>query len=401
VPIDLDLGPRATQFREEIRSWLHVHAPVELIDVDPDDATPEKQAALERWAQTMQEHNLMCISWPEEYGGRGLSVVEVAVMNEEFARARVPRLTRGVGEWLVAPAILAWGTDEQKARLLPRIADGTDRYCQGFSEPEAGSDLAALRTRGDVDGDELVITGQKIWTSGATNASMLFCLCRTDPDAPKHRGISYVLVPMNRPDGSPNGIELRPIRQMSGESDFTATFLDESRAPLANVIGGLNNGWQVTMTTLGSERGAAATTQHVPFARQFWRAVELARAKGATDDPRVRQQLAWAFTQVEIMRYLGLAALGDTLSGREAGARASISKMFWSEYSQRFLDLVATMRGPEAMLISSDSERSYLPDPWNADMLRSRASTIWGGTAEVQRNIVAERVLGLPKEGPA
>jgi alkylation response protein AidB-like acyl-CoA dehydrogenase len=397
VPIDLDLGPRAAQFRREIRSWLTTHAPADLLDVDPDTADSQQLTELDHWAEVLYEHGYMCISWPEEYGGRGLSVVEVAVMNEEFARARIPRVTRGVGEWLVAPAILAWGSEAQKRRFLPRIADGTDRYCQGFSEPEAGSDLAALRTRGEVDGGELIITGHKIWTSAATHANMLFCLCRTDPDARPHQGISYVLVPMRDPDGSSNGIELRPIRQLSGESDFTATFLDRARAPLDNVIGGLNNGWRVTMTTLGSERGGTATTQHVPFSRQFWQAVELARTNGTIDDPRVRQQFAWAFTHVEIMRYQGLAALGDALCGRDAGARASINKMFWSEYSQRFLSFVANVRGPEAMLIEDDADGRYAPDPWNAEMLRSRASTIWGGTAEVQRNIVAERVLGLPK----
>ena len=196
-------------------------------------------------------------------------------MNEEFARAGVPRVTRGMGEWLVGPSIIVWGTDEQKAHFLPRIIDGTDRYCQGFSEPDAGSDLAGLKTQGVVDGDEVVITGQKVWTSGAQTANMMFCLCRTDPDAPKHKGISYVLTPMYRDDGSSNGFELRPIKQMTGSAHFTETFITEARAPLFNVIGGLHDGWRVTMTTLGNERGGNATTQHVQYTKQFWDAVEL------------------------------------------------------------------------------------------------------------------------------
>ena len=260
----------------------------------------------------------MCVTWPAEYGGRGLSRLESAILDEEFARAGAPRMTRGVGEWLVAPAILAWGTPEQKAYFLPRIAAGTDRYCQGFSEPDSGSDLASLKTAGRVDGNELVISGQKVWTSGAERANMLFCLCRTDPQAPRHRGISYVLVPMHTADGASNGIELRPIRQMDGDADFTATFLDDARAPLENVIGGLNNGWRVTMTTLGSERAGSSSTQHIPFTRQFWAAVAIARDRGLDKDALVRQELAWAFTHVEIMRYQGMAAFSDAVA---AGSR--------------------------------------------------------------------------------
>ena len=398
MTLEIDLGPDALAYRAEVRNWLSAHAPAELKGVDVDDATPEQAPRLARWASQIHGAGYMCLTWPVEYGGRGLSGLESAVLDEEFARAGVPRMTRGVGEWLVAPAILQWGTPEQKAYFLPRIADGTDRYCQGFSEPSSGSDLASLKTTGRVDGDELVINGQKVWTSGAERANMLFCLCRTDAAAPRHRGISYVLVPMRTADGGSNGIELRPIRQIDGGADFAATFLDDARAPLANVIGGLNNGWRVTMTTLGSERAGSGSTQHIPFARQFWQAVGIARDRGLAGDARVRQELAWAFTHVEVMRYQGLAALGDAVAGRDPGARASIQKMFWSEYSQRFLDRVANLRGPQAMLLPDQPAGSYEPDDWNLSLLRSRGSTIWGGTAEVQRNIVGERVLGLPRD---
>jgi hypothetical protein len=348
----------------------------------------------------------MCVSWPKEFGGRGLSGIEVAVMNEEFARVGVPRVTRGMGEWLVGPSIIVWGTDEQKAYFLPRIIDGTDRYCQGFSEPDAGSDLAGLKTRGVVDGDEVIITGQKVWTSGAQQANMMFCLCRTDPDAPKHKGISYVLTPMFReaetPDGTTlesNGFELRPIKQPTGGSHFTETFITEARAPLFNVIGGLHNGWRVTMTTLGNERGGNATTQHVQYTKQFWEAVELAKKYGKTTDPVVRQQLAWAFSHVEIMRFNGLKTLSEVVAKKEPGPGASINKMFWSEYVQRFGEIIMNIRGADALVFGPEKDPAgYEPDKWTQNFISTRSGTIWGGTAQVQRNIVGERVLGLPKE---
>ena len=298
-----------------------------------------------------------------------------------------------MGEWLVGPSIIVWGTDDQKAHFLPRIIDGTDVYCQGFSEPDAGSDLAGLKTRGLVDGDEVVITGQKVWTSGAQAANMMFCLCRTDPDAPKHKGISYVLTPMS----AENGFELQPIRQPTGSSHFTETFITEARAPLFNVIGGLNNGWRVTMTTLGNERGGNATTQHVQYTKQFWDAVEVTRKYGRESDPIVRQQLAWAFTHVEIMRFQGLKLLSEVIARKEPGPASSINKMFWSEYAQRFGEIVMNIRGADSMIVP-DGDGSYAPDRWTANFLSTRSVTIWGGTAQVQRNIVGERVLGLPKE---
>jgi alkylation response protein AidB-like acyl-CoA dehydrogenase len=222
---------------------------------------------------------------------------------------------------------------------------------------------------------------------------MMFCLCRTDPDAPKHRGISYVLTPMFRPDGSSNGFELRPIKQITGQAHFTETFITEARAPLFNVIGGLNNGWRVTMTTLGNERGGNATTQHVQYIKQFWAAVDLVRKHGRERDPLVRQQLAWAFTHCEIMRFQGLRLLSDLVAQKEPGPASSINKMFWSEYSQRFTEQLMNVRGPEAVVLAEGGL-----DRWQMSFLSARSSTIWGGTAQVQRNIVGERVLGLPKE---
>jgi hypothetical protein len=384
MTLELDLGPNAVKFRNELREWLEANAPEDLVGIDAERAAFGNLPELR--------------TWPAEFGGRGLTGVELAVMNEEFARAGVPRVTRGMGEWLVGPSIIVWGTDEQKAHFLPRIIEGKDRYCQGFSEPDAGSDLASLKTRAIVDGDEVVITGQKVWTSGALLANMMFCLCRTDPDAPKHRGISYVLTPMKRENGESNGFDLRPIKQLTGSSYFTETFINEARAPLFNVIGGLNNGWRVTMTTLGNERGGNATTQHVQYTRQFWAAVELARELGLDTDPLVRQQLAWAYTHCEIMRFQGLRLLAEVIAKKEPGPASALNKMFWSEYAQRFAENITNWRGMASTVLPSDGTGDYPLDKWQQSFLSTRSVTIWGGTAQVQRNIVSERVLGMPKE---
>jgi alkylation response protein AidB-like acyl-CoA dehydrogenase len=402
--MEIDLGPKAKAFRDELRGWLEAHRPAPPDDTDPGGHEPPQGrratmgARWRDWTEALRVGGYLCVSWPREYGGRGLGGIEVAVMNEEFARAGVPRITRGMGEWLVGPSIIVWGTDEQKAHFLPRIIDGTDRYCQGFSEPDAGSDLASLTTRGVVDGDELVISGQKVWTSGAQMATMMFCLCRTDPDAPKHQGISYVLVPMQRADGTSNGFELQPIKQLSGSAGFTATFITEARAPLFNVIAGLNNGWRVTMTTLGNERGGNATTQHVQYTQQFWAAVDMVRERGRASEPLVRQQLAWAFTRTEIMRFQGLRLLSEVVAKKEPGPASSINKMFWSEYAQRFAEVLIDVRGADATIMPPQRPDRYRPDRWQSDFLSTRSVTIWGGTAQVQRNIVGERVLGLPKD---
>jgi alkylation response protein AidB-like acyl-CoA dehydrogenase len=396
MPMELDLGPAASKFRDELRQWLEANRPAELDGVDEYDPRLYRGEIMKDWSQKLQDAGYMCVSWPKEFGGRGLTGVEVAVMNEEFARAGVPRITRGMGEGLVGPSIIVWGTDDQKAHFLPRIIDGTDRYCQGFSEPDAGSDLASLTTRGIVDGDEVVITGQKVWTSGAQMANMMFCLCRTNPDVPKHQGISYVLTPMFRDDGSSNGFELAPIQQLTGGAGFTQTFINEARAPLFNVIGELHGGWKVTMTTLGNERGGSATTQHVRYLKEFWDAVDVSREKGRAGDPLVRQELAWAYTHCEIMRFQGLRTLSDVVAKKEPGPGSALNKMFWSEYHQRFAERMQNVIGAESM-IRPDGE-GYATSRWQGSFLSSRSSTIWGGTAQVQRNIAGERLLGLPKE---
>jgi alkylation response protein AidB-like acyl-CoA dehydrogenase len=389
----VDLGPEIEAFREEIRDWIEANRIDGLDRVDPrrlvfwgtDDPT-----TLE-WIKRLREGRWLCVAWPEEYGGRGLTPVHLVVLNEEFAKAGVPRITRGMGETLVGPAIIAHGTEEQKRHFLPRIVSGEDRYVQGFSEPNAGSDLASLKTKGVVEGDEIVITGQKVWTSGGGGGTMIFTLCRTDPDAPKHEGISYVLVPIKD-----NNVEFRAIRQINGESHFFETFYDGARAPLFNVIGGVNNGWTVAKTTLANERGGTATTQHVQFEKEFWRLVDVARKLGKTDDPYVRQELAWAFTQVQLMRMHGARTLAGLVAGHGLGPESSITKLFWSEYHKRLGELAMHILGA-AGAASSDSDAVEALRWWNT-FLSSRAETIYAGTSEVQRKIIAERVLQLPRE---
>jgi len=391
--LDVDLGPAARVAGAEARAWLEEHAEAGRGFDGGRGIAPRGP-----WVDLLREHRWLCLGWPEEVGGRGLSGLEAAAVDAEFARAGVTRPTLGMGESLVGPAIIVHGTDEQKRRLLPRILGGEDRYCQGFSEPEAGSDLANVQTRGVVDGDELVITGQKVWTSWYWGATMCFALVRTDPRAPKHEGISYVLVPLERDEeGQPtNGIELRPLRQIGGEAHFAETFFDGARAPLANVIGGLGNGWRVSKTTLGNERGGSAATQHLRFESALRALVAETRRRGRTADPVVRQRLAEAHTTVQLIRYGGLRTLATLVDTGDPGPTASIAKMLWSEHHRRLAELALDVLGADA-LVTEPGDR-YRPNRWQADFFGSRSSTIWGGTAEIQRNIVAERVLGLPRD---
>jgi alkylation response protein AidB-like acyl-CoA dehydrogenase len=398
----LDDGQEAAALRAELRRWLSRNAPHHLRGVRV-PRRPEGRLArdLRAWADRLAGAGLVCVGWPRAYGGRGWSVIEIAVMEEEFARADVPRVTRGMGESLVGPSIIVHGTDEQRAYFLPRIIAGTDRYCQGFSEPGAGSDLASLTTSGIVDGDDLVISGQKVWTSWYWDATMLFCLCRTDPGSPRHEGLSYALVPIRRPDGTPNGVEFRPIRQLTGQSHFAETFLTQARAPMFNVIGGLGAGWRVAMTTLGRERGGRVSTRYAVMAELFWHLADEMRSRGKLADPVVRQLLAAAYTRTEILRFHDLRVMSALRSGSDpgAGGSASLHKVMWSEYQQWLTAQAINLLGADSLIVGDD----YALNSWQQAYLTSRSDTIWGGTAEIQRNILAERVLGLPREtrGPA
>jgi alkylation response protein AidB-like acyl-CoA dehydrogenase len=401
--MELDLGPEIAQFRAELRDWIAAEAPAGLAGLADWRtamtaggqrgrlAAAQADAAYTEWAEKLLARRLICPQWPEEFGGQGMDAVRVAVLNEEFDRAGVPRVTRGMGESLVGPSIIVHGTPEQQSHFLPRIISGADVYCQGFSEPGHGSDLAAVETRGVVDGNEVVITGQKVWTSGAARANRMFVLCRTDTQVPKHAGLSYVLIDFTDP-----AVQFRPIRQLSGAQEFCEDFLDGVRAPLFNVIGGLGNGWRVAMTTLGHERGGRATVQHLGFEREFWELADTARKRGKAGDALVRQQLAWAYTHVELMRYSGLRTLAQVAAGRPPGPEASVAKLFWSEYHKRLGEVAMSIEGPEGLLRPAGA--GYPTGRWQNVFLSSRAGTIFSGTSEIQRNIIGERALGLPKE---
>jgi alkylation response protein AidB-like acyl-CoA dehydrogenase len=402
--MEIDLGPEIAQFRAELREWIAAEAPEELAGLADWNmhvatggnlsATLQEAAdhpAYREWEQKLLAKGLICAGWPVEYGGGGLDPVRQTVVKQEFIRAGVPAVTRGGGESLVGPSVIAHGTAEQKAYFLPKILSGEHVYCQGFSEPGAGSDLAGLQTKGVVDGDEIVITGQKVWTSGAARANMIFILVRTDPTVPKHNGISYVLL-----DFKSAGVEYRPIKQMTGAAEFAEDFFDEARAPLFNVIGGLNNGWRVTMTTLTYERGGRATTGYLGFEREYWALVETARKNGRTSDPLVRQQLAWAYTQVSLMKFSGLRTLAKLASGKAPGPEASIDKLFWSEYFKKLGEVAAGIEGAQT-LIRPEGE-GYPVTFWQDNFLAGRPASIYAGSNEIQRNIIGERVLGLPKE---
>jgi alkylation response protein AidB-like acyl-CoA dehydrogenase len=408
MPMVIDLGVEYEEFRAETGEWIDGHAPDELAALanwgfaqmagggrGAALASAMREPAYQTWVERLGEDRYICAQWPEEFGGRGWDAIRFSIFNEELRRRGLPIVRRGMGETLAGPAIITHGTDAQRAHFLPRIVDGTDVYCQGYSEPNHGSDLGAVETRGIVDGDEIVITGQKIWTSGARNANMMFCLCRTDPDAPKHRGISYVLVPFT----AENHITISPVRQLTGAAEFYEDFLDGARAPLFNVIGGLNNGWIPAMTTLGYERGGNATIAHLGYQRELDELIELAKENGAGRDPVVRQKLAWCYTQVQLMRYAGLRTLSSMVAGRQPGPEASVSKLFWSEYHKVFGEVALDVVGVSAML-RPDGE-GYRTGIWQDIFLASRAGTIYSGTSQIQKNIIGERALGLPKEPPA
>lgn len=408
--MDLTYPPEAEAFRAVVRTWLADNLPAGWFDEDFQMSADERAEFNRVWPQKMIEGGWYCATWPAELGGRGLSTMEAVVMNEEFHAAGAPQRGDFFGDTLVGPTILQWGTEDQKAEFIPKILRGEVAWCQGFSEPDAGSDLAALKTTAVLDGDEWVINGQKIWTTQGFDADYIFILCRTDPSASKHKGISYLLCPMNQP-----GVEVRRIVQPDGGAEFCEVFFTDARCPVANVVGGVNEGWKVAMTTLGFERGTSATTGYRRFEKEWEGVRDLARANGAIDDPVVRQRLAATWSKVQIMRINGLRTLSSVVQGRKdpsIGALGATNKVFWSSYHQEIMELAMDIAGMAGQLLTGDPEveesvpgygrRSPSPD-YPATVLQSsfffsRSETIWGGTSQIQKNIVGERVLGLPRE---
>jgi alkylation response protein AidB-like acyl-CoA dehydrogenase len=394
----------AEAYREKIRAFLGEHLPSgwEGIGALPAD---EAAAFAAQWRATLHEHGYLAAAWPKEYGGGGLTPLEQVILVEELVKAGVPTGTSNdvFGIQMVGNTILHWGTEEQKRHYLPRILSGEDKWCQGYSEPGAGSDLGSLGCRAVLDGDEWVINGQKIWTSAAHLANMIFVLTRTDPDQPKHKGITFLLVPMDQP-----GVEVRPIKMMTGSSDFNETWFTDARTAKENVVGGVNQGWAVAMTLLGYERGEAAATMPILFRAELDRLLALAASLGRDRDPLIRQRLAWCYSKVEIMRFLGMRSLSRFIAGHEPGPESSIFKLYWSEYhkvvTELALDVLGVTSGapsgrwPKNAFQSDDVGAPNDSASWVGTFLNARAGTIYAGTSQIQRNILGEMVLGLPKE---
>ncbi|OBI99015.1 acyl-CoA dehydrogenase family protein [Mycobacterium asiaticum] len=401
--MDVTYPPEVTAFRRRIREFLAEQLPADwagLGALAPEDR--EKFAS--RWRRSLAAAGLVAVSWPKEYGGGGLSPLEQVVLAEEFSRAGAPERAENdlLGIDLLGNTLIAVGSEEQKAHFLPRILSGEDRWCQGFSEPDAGSDLAAVRTRAALDGDEWVINGQKIWTSAGSTANWIFLLARTEFSAPKHKGLSLLLVPIAQP-----GILVRPIVNAAGHSSFSEVFCTDARTASANVLGGVGNGWATAMTLLGFERGSAVTTVALEFARDLQRLCDLARERGLNSDPRVRDGLAWCFSRVQIMRYRGYRGLTSALHGELPGADAAISKVIWSEYFRSYTDLAAEILGLDVLSpdgpgnggarVVPEAGTPNSPACWMEELLYSRAATIYAGSSQIQRNVIGEKLLGLPR----
>jgi hypothetical protein len=403
--VDVSYPAEAESFRAEVRAVLAEELPPGWPGIGAIAAREDAERFAAQWRQVLYRRGLLGITWPQEYGGRGLSRLHQVVLVEELARAGVPygEHTDLFGVKMLGSTLLRWGTAEQRRRFLPRILSGADRWCQGFSEPGAGSDLAALATRATLDGDEWVIDGQKIWTSVAHRANWIFLLARTDPRSRGHAGISFLLCPLDQP-----GIEIRPIRQATGDSDFNEVFFTGARTPAGLVVGAPGAGWTVAMTLLGHERGDEAATNPILFRAELDRLLALAAERGRDRDPLVWQRLAWCYARVEIMRFLGYRILTTLGSGTEPGSAASVAKLFWSEYhvaaTELALDiqgldgLVPQGRGPLRAVRTDDPGAPNSSGSWLGAFLNARAGTIYAGTSEIQRNVLAEQVLGLPRE---
>ncbi|HEX8147895.1 MAG TPA: acyl-CoA dehydrogenase [Pyrinomonadaceae bacterium] len=390
--MDLNLTPSEREFRDEFRAWLAANVPEEWVGGGTgSEDRAEYVEYLRAWQRRLYDGGWAGISWPKEFGGRGATLMEQAIFQEELARAGAPQLVGTIGLSLVGPTIIALGTEEQKARYLPKILSGEEIWCQGFSEPNAGSDLAALGTKAARDGEDFVVNGQKIWTSFAQMADWCLLLVRTDAGAPKHKGITCLLADMHA-----EGVNVRPLRQMSGDSGFNEVFFSNVRIGPAQVLGEVNKGWTTAITALMNERANLGTGIQVVFKRQLEALIARSKTverdgRPASEDPLVRQKLAQAYLELEILRLNTNRALTSLSKSAVPGAEGSIQKLYWSEMNQRTQQAAQEILGPYGQLKEFDR------GAWEYAYLRTRGNTIEAGTSEIQRNIIAERVLGLPK----
>lgn len=387
------------QFVTELRDWLDHNLPEGWGTRDfrmPKGQVPRREF-IRDLQRKMAADRWIAIHWPEEFGGRGATMDQQIAYHAELARRGVPRPLGHIGLNLCGPTIIRHGTDEQRARFLRPMLDGDEIWCEGFSEPGAGSDLAGLRTRGRIEGDEIVINGQKTWNTGGHYAQWMFALVRTDPDAPKHDGLSFVLLPMDSP-----GVTVRPIERICREHDINDVFLDDVRVPLSNVVGPLNSGWQVTRTTLNHERYTQFLASQIGFRRTLDNVAELAKRRNAlgqrpADRPEVRTALAKKWIASELIRLNGLRNIASVQSSGEPGPEGAIMKVFGQEQEKELYELAVDISGSLGLL-DRGSDDAQDRGKWVFGYLRSRASTIAGGTSEIQRNVIAERVLHMPRD---
>jgi alkylation response protein AidB-like acyl-CoA dehydrogenase len=390
--MDLRDRPRDAAFRAEVRQFLEIHLVGDFAALGGRGGSGDETFGFEtrlRWERVLADGGWTCLGWPTEYGGRGASITEQVIFHEEYARACAPGRVSILGEGLLGPTLIHYGSPAQKERFLPPIRAGTELWCQGYSEPDAGSDLANVKTRAERDGDEWVITGQKVWTSLAHQADWCFVVCRTDPAALRHKGLSYLLVPMDQP-----GIEVRPIMQLTRTSEFNEVFFDGARTHRDNVVGAVGEGWRVALATLAFERGVALLGHQLGFVRELDAIVALAQENGRSRDAVVRQRLARAYAELSIMRYNTLRSLSG-IDGPVAPPEASVAKLYWGSWHRRLGELALSVLGPAAAVLESGP---YELNAFQRSFLSSRAETIYGGSNQIQRNIIGERVLGLPPE---
>ena len=387
--------PDEAAFRAEVRAWLAEHLVGEFAALGPGGGPADETGWDSRleWEKILGEDRWVGLTWPEEFGGRGANLSEQIIFSEEYARANAPARVSFFGEGLFAPTLIQFGTPEQKARFLPKIQHVEELWCQGFSEPNAGSDLANVQTRGVLDGDEWVINGQKVWTTLAHRADWCFVVTRTDPESSAHHGLSYLLVPMDQP-----GIEVRPLRQMTGSAEFNEVFFDGARTAKENVLGPVGEGWKVAMATLGFERGTAFLSQQLAFEQEVSNVLDLAHKNGTATDPVIRDELAQRYIGLQVMKYNGMRMLTGLVQKGTLGPEASIGKLFWTTWHKAFGETAMKVLGTDALKVAESGAGTYDLDELHQIFMASRAETIYAGSSEIQHNIIGERVLGLPRE---
>jgi alkylation response protein AidB-like acyl-CoA dehydrogenase len=384
--MDLRDTPQEAAFRAEVRAWIAENLPAELRGARGGAARFDG-SAMRAWTRKLSEAGYAGLTWPKEYGGAGAPYSFQAILFEEMARAEAPAHVGVIGLGMAGPTIMAHGTEEQKRRHLAKILSAEEIWCQGFSEPDAGSDLASLKTTALLDGDEFVVNGQKVWSSFAHLADFCILVARSDPNPPsKHQGMTYLIVDMHSP-----GVDVRPLRQITGEAEFNEIFFTDVRVPRENVLGEIGEGWSVAMTTLLHERGTLGFALTTQLEVAFRKLLALAREKGV-DDPLIRDRVAREWIELQALKYTNYRALTTLMQTGIPGPEGSVSKLHWSESNQRLTKLALELHGPEAQLMDGETG-GY----WQYQQLRSRGNTIEAGTSEILRNIIAERVLGLPR----